>query len=123
MNHETPDDDPQLTRLLRAVHAEAEPALWTRVRARAEARPAAATGLLAWAMRPAALATSLALLIGTAAVALTLGVSNTTASGEDYATLSEALLAERDAQVTAPASPASGAEQSDGAARDSGSLQ
>ena len=51
--HDEGDDEIQLTRLLQAVRADADPALWTRVRARIEARrrlPA----LLALAMRPAA---------------------------------------------------------------------
>ena len=112
------DEDPELSRLLRAVRADADPVLWTRVRARAEARPRAG-GLLAWAMRPAALAASLALLIAAAALALMLGTGTGTqaSGGDDYATLGEALLAERDAEIVSPptSQPPAG-----GAARDSG---
>lgn len=94
------DEDLRLTRLLQAVRADADPALWTRVRARALARPRL-PGLLAWAMRPAALAASLALFVATAALALALAPEPST--GDDYATLGEALLAERDAEATVPA--------------------
>jgi hypothetical protein len=53
--------------LLRAVRAEADPVLWTRARARIEQhRPA---GFIAWLMRPAALAASMAALV------LSVGVS------------------------------------------------
>jgi hypothetical protein len=110
------DDDPRLTQLIAAVKADAEPALWTRVRARAEARPAT-TGLLAWIARPAALAASFALLLGTAGIALTIGGTQTVASGDEYATLGEALVAERDAEV---APPATTTHAPHGAAVDSG---
>ena len=47
--------------LLRAVRAEADPVLWTRARARIEQqRP---SGFIAWLMRPAALAASMATLV------------------------------------------------------------
>ncbi|MBI1796819.1 MAG: hypothetical protein HY076_05665 [Candidatus Eisenbacteria bacterium] len=107
------DDDPRLTRLLTAVRADAEPALWTRVRARAEARRPVG-GPLAWIMRPAALAASFAILLGTAALALTLGDTRSASGGDEYATLGEALVAERAADVTpatsvpAPARSAAG---------------
>jgi hypothetical protein len=114
------EDDPRLTRLISAVRADAEPALWTRVRARAEARPAV-TGPLAWITRPAALAASFALLLGTAGIALTLGgTPNVAASGEEYATLGEALVAERDAEVAPPATPA---PTNHGADVDSGAIE
>lgn len=54
-------DDEKLAQLLRAVRAETDPALWTRARARIESRQA--SGLLAWLMRPAALAASMAVLV------------------------------------------------------------
>jgi hypothetical protein len=60
-------DDERLTRLLRAARAEADPVLWTRARARIGARQE--SGLIAWLMRPAALAASMAALV------LSVGVS------------------------------------------------
>ena len=117
MTHDRDDEDPGLTRLLRAVRADADPALWTRVRARIEARRRVPT-LLAWAMRPAALAASLALLVASATLAVVVSTGDSVATAEDYATLAEALIAERDADVEAPeAAP----EPAGGAARDSGS--
>jgi hypothetical protein len=110
------DDEIRLTRLLRAVQADADPALWTRVRARALERPRV-PALLRWAMRPAALAASLALFLASAALALVLA-SGSGESGEDYATLGDALIAERDAEV---ATPAAASQPSAGAAHDSGS--
>ena len=117
MNDDRDDEDPGLTRLLRAVRADADPALWTRVRARIEARPRV-PALVAWAMRPAALAASLALLVASAALALMLSTDSSVATDEDYATLADALIAERDAEVVAPeATPV----PAGGAASDSGS--
>jgi hypothetical protein len=115
------EEDPRLTRLISAVRADAEPALWTRVRARAEARPAV-TGALAWIMRPSALAASFALLLGTAGIALTLGGTQTVAaSGDEYATLGEALVAERDAEVAPKTTTPAPANR--GAAVDSGTIE
>jgi hypothetical protein len=111
------DRDRRLAELLRAVRADVDPALWTRVRARIEARPRV-PALIAWAMRPAALAVSLALLVTTAALAVMLGTGGTAVSSEDYATLADALVAERESEVAAPETwPA----PAGGAARDSGS--
>ncbi len=111
------DEDIRLTRSLRAVSADADPALWTRVRARIGSR-APVPWLLTWAMRPAALAASLALFLASAALALVLGSGPSVSSGEEYATLGEALVAERDAEATtAPAV----AQPRAGAAIDSGS--
>ena len=110
-------EDLRLERLLRAVQADADPALWTRVRARIEARPRV-PALLGWAMRPAALAASVALLLASAGLALILTTGASSGEGEDYATLTEALVAERDA-VASP-QPAT-AEPAGGAAGDSGS--
>jgi hypothetical protein len=115
MRDET-DEDIRLTRLLQAVRADADPVLWTRVRARALARPRI-SGVLAWAMRPAALATSLALLLASAALALLLASGTAVSTDDDYATLGEVLLAERDAEATA--TPATTPPRP-GAARDSG---
>ena len=116
MNHDRDDEDPGLTRMLRAVRAEADPALWTRVRARIEARrrlPAP----LAWAMRPTALAASVGLLVASATLALVLSTGSPGAADEDYATLADALIAERDAEAAsvevAPA-PAGGAASDSG---------
>jgi hypothetical protein len=117
MEHDRDDQDPGLSRLLRAVRADADPALWTRVRARIEARPRV-PALVAWATRPAALAAALALLVASAALALLLAAGTTVGTAEDYATLGDALLAERDAEVVAPESAP---EPPGGAASDSGS--
>jgi hypothetical protein len=117
MMHDQDDQDLRLARLLQAVRAEADPALWTRVRARIESRPRV-PALLAWAMRPAALAASLALLVVSAALALLLAADASVSTATQYATLADALLAERDAEASAPAAapPPAGP-----AARDSGS--
>jgi hypothetical protein len=117
MMHDDEPDDPKLTRLLQAVRADADPALWTRVRARIEARPRVPR-LLAWAMRPAALAASVALFLASMAGALVLATDSSVA-GEDYATLTEALVAERDAETAA--TPAVVSQPGSGAAQDSGS--
>ena len=116
MMHEQGDEESRLTRLLRSVRADADPALWTRVRARIESRPRL-PGLLDWAMRPAALAASLTLLIVSAALALTLAAGTTVSSGEEYATLADALLAERD---TEPADAAGEPRPTGGTSADSG---
>ena len=60
-------DDERPIELLRAARAEADPVLWTRARARIVARQE--SGLIAWLMRPAALAASMAALV------LSVGVS------------------------------------------------
>lgn len=131
---ESGDDDPRLTRLLQAVRADADPVLWTRVRARIESRRRLPV-LLAWAMRPAALAASVALLVVTAGVTLMLGEPATTLTAaavtttEEYVTLGDALVAERDADAAAAvitSKPTAGAARTtsraapSGAARDSG---
>lgn len=101
MDHDRDDEDPILTRMLRAVGADADPALWTRVRARIEGRPRV-PALLAWAMRPAALATSLGLLVASASLALMLANGPSVGTSEEYASLDEALIAEREAEVVTP---------------------
>lgn len=117
MIDERDDQDPGLTRMLRAVRADADPALWTRVRARIETRrPVPA--LLAWAMRPAALAASVALLVASAALALMLAPRETASTVDDYATLADALVGERDAELMAPET---GPVPVDDVPRDSGS--
>ena len=102
MTHDENGEDLRLTRLLRAVRADADPTLWTRVRARIESRPPVPV-LLAWAMRPAALATSLALLLAASGLALVLASGGTMAGAE----------------VATPA-PAAPARPAGGAVRDSG---
>jgi hypothetical protein len=63
-----PEDD-RLTALLSCVRADAEPAVWTRVRARLEARGRErAGGWLAWLARPVALGASLAVFVLATAV-------------------------------------------------------
>jgi hypothetical protein len=113
------DDDPELSRWLRAVRADADPALWTRVRARIESRQRV-PALLRWAMRPAALAASFALFIATGALGLVLATGATGEAGEEYASLGEALLAERDAEISGQAmtpAPGPGAASDTGGAR------
>ena len=117
MSHDRDDEDPGLSRMLRAVRAEADPALWTRVRARIEARRRVPAPL-AWAMRPTALAASVALLVASTTLAFMLSTGSSVATDEDYATLTEALVAERDAEAaTVEVAPA----PAGGAANDSGS--
>lgn len=101
MDHDRDDEDPGLTRMLRAVRADADPALWTRVRARIEARPRV-PALLVWAMRPAALAASLGLLVASASLALMLSSGPSVGTSEEYASLGDALVSEREAEVAAP---------------------
>ena len=109
-------EDVGLTRLLRATRADADPALWTRVRARIASRRRVPV-LLDWAMRPAALAASLGLFLASAGLTLMLASGASDSSGDDYATLGEALVAERDSEA-APAPPA--AEPRGAAASDTG---
>ena len=119
MNDERFEDDPELSRLLRSVRADADPALWTRVRARIEARQQV-PALVRWAMRPAALAASLALFVAAAGLALMLGTGTTVATGEQYTSIADALVDERDSEVQSQqATPA----PSPGAASDTGSAR
>ena len=99
------DRDQRIAKLLRAVHAEAEPALWTRVRARIEARER--TGWIGWLMRPAALRSSLALLaaVVVASAVLLITAPRTTTSASTADSLEDALVAEVEtpAVTTGPA--------------------
>lgn len=104
--------DEDLDKLLAAVGAQAEPALWTRTRARIEARRGAA-GWLAWAMRPAALGASLAVFAGALAVSAALvATAPATLTDASYENLTEALVADlggatgTDAAATTGAPPA-----------------
>jgi hypothetical protein len=108
----TEHDDDRLTRLLRATRAEADPYVWTRARARIEARERIPQPF-AWLMRPAALAVSTGLLVVAIGVSWAL-VPVTAVRGENEAdTVIEALLAD-----------ANGASDDDGSAwPDSGSWQ
>ena len=85
-------EDQRLTSLLRSAHAEHDPVIWTRARARLEADETE-RGLLGWLMRPAALATSMAVLVLSLGVstALVLNAEPTVSSGETN--ISDALLA------------------------------
>lgn len=112
-------DDPELSRLLRSVRADADPVLWTRVRARIEARQHV-PALVRWAMRPAALAASLALFVGAAGLALMLGTGTTVATGDQYQSIAEALVDDGDTEVQSPLvvpAPPSGAASDTGTAR------
>jgi hypothetical protein len=63
----------ELSRLLASVHADADPTVWTRARARIEARERQrATGWLAWVMRPAALGASLAVFVAAVGTSMAL---------------------------------------------------
>lgn len=120
MDRDRDDEDPGLTRMLRAVRADGDPALWTRVRARIEARPRVPAPL-AWAMRPAALGASLALLVASACLALMLSTGPSVGTSEEYASLGDALIAERDAEiVTAENAPEAETSPAGSAAGDSG---
>ncbi|HKA24553.1 MAG TPA: hypothetical protein VKF80_06210 [Candidatus Eisenbacteria bacterium] len=89
-------DDERLDQLLRAVRAEANPVLWTRARARIEAGEP--SGLIAWLMRPAALAASLATLV------LSVGLSALLLfHSQSRLTSSETSLA--DALIATPSTP------------------
>jgi hypothetical protein len=92
-------DDTRLERLLRAVRAEAEPALWTRVRARIEARERT-PAWLRWSMRPAALAVSMALFLATAGLTMALVRPVEMSAATNAATLTEALIGADDDAVS-----------------------
>jgi hypothetical protein len=122
MNDERFEADPELTRLLRAVRADRDPALWTRVRARIEARQHQ-PWLLRWAMRPAALGASLALFVAVTALAVTLGTGGTVTGGDTYTSIADALVDERDSEVrgeSATPAPAVTPMSTPGAASDTG---
>jgi len=102
-------DDERLSSWIRAVNAQADPALWTRVRVRIEAgeERLSLPGWLGWLMRPVALGAA------TAAVMLVCGAGLITLrsaapSGETTASsLTEALLDEVTGTTTdVPAVPA-----------------
>jgi hypothetical protein len=106
-------EDERLARLLAAVGADADPALWTRVRAHIEAGEARrAPRLVGWMLRPAALGASFAML-GVALVAAAALVATAprvaTVTGADN--LADALVAELETQ------PGTGGPASDGGAR------
>ena len=112
------DLDRELSRMLQAVGADAEPALLTRARARIEAR-ARQPLLLRWAMRPAALGASLAVFVASAGLSFALiSSASWTATGES-ATLMESLLEERGIETGALVTP----EAEPGAEADSGVTQ
>ncbi|HEY2954477.1 MAG TPA: hypothetical protein VGK89_04440 [Candidatus Eisenbacteria bacterium] len=112
------DLDRKLSRLLAAVGAEAEPALLTRARARIESR-ARQPLLVRWAMRPAALGASMALLVASAGLSFALIAGAPRSGSSESATLLESLLEERGIEdaitVAAPAAPSGSAADSGGA--------
>ena len=124
MNDERFEEDPELTRLLHAVRADRDPALWTRVRARIEARQHQ-PWLLRWAMRPAAHGASLALFVAVTTLALTLGTGGSVTSGDTYTSIADALVDERDSEVQSePATPAPApVTATPGAASDTGAAR
>lgn len=118
------DRDDELSGMLRAVRAEADPALWTRVRARIEERERMAPrGWVAWLMRPAALGGSLAMLalalVATFALVTTAPRSTTTTGTAE--TLEDALVAELESHATesgpSRSAPAPAATTDSGASR------
>jgi hypothetical protein len=106
MSQDPDRDDERLSQLMRAVRADADPALWTRVRARIEAgeserrvRPR----WLNWLARPAALATASLLLVITAGVGfatLPRGDASTSTNTHSYESLTDALIGDVDAGAT-----------------------
>ena len=115
MNRE--DLDRELSRMIAAVKADAEPALLTRARARIEAR-AGRPALLAWAMRPAALGASFVLFVVSAGLSFAL-IANVPSEAGENGTLMESLLAERgiddgSAALGTPAADTSSAPDSGG---------
>ena len=111
------DLDRELSRMLAAVGAEAEPALVTRARGRIAGR-AGQPLLVRWAMRPAALGASVALFVASAGLSLALVSGAGSGTGES-ATLVESLLAERGIEdgstLAAPATEPGTAPDSGGA--------
>jgi hypothetical protein len=122
MSDQDRHEDERLERLLASVRAEADPALWTRVRARIEAGGQRA-GVLAWIMRPAALGAACALLLvcvaASAALMMTSPRTITAGSTGTSQDLTEALVAELgDVSVsTSTFSPATPATVDSGASR------
>jgi len=94
MNPEDRNEDERLSRLLAAAHAEAEPALWARARARIESRRGA-PAVLAWITRPAALAAAAAVLVVACGISWRLLTPVSTSSSKTSASLIEALENER----------------------------
>lgn len=92
--HDESERERRLSRLLRATRADADPALWTRARARIESR-ARAPWLLAWATRPAALGMALATLVVASGLSLLLVASAPEPSAPASLSLIETILAER----------------------------
>ncbi len=116
--------DDRITKLLGAVRADAEPALWTRTRARIEERERQqARGWVAWLMRPAAIGGALALLAVAIATALALVATTprtTTTSTSGAETLEDALVVELESGATAgggSSAPAPDAATDSGASR------
>ena len=98
----------KLEGMLRAVRADAQPALMTRARAVIEARRLRPR-LLSWAMQPLALGASLAIFLASMGLSFLLLSSDGASSSSDASTLIESLLEERGiddplhwAPVTAP---------------------
>ncbi|OGF13592.1 MAG: hypothetical protein A2W00_07815 [Candidatus Eisenbacteria bacterium RBG_16_71_46] len=110
--------DERLTRMLRAAGAEADPALWTRARARIEALERT-PGPLAWLMRPVGLAGSLALFVAAAGMSSALLRALPWQQPYEVVTLTDQLLSEGS---YADAEPPAANGAAPGAARDSGGM-
>jgi hypothetical protein len=96
----TGHEDDRLARLLRATRADADPFLWTRVRARIEGRERVPRPL-EWLVRPAALGVSAAVLVVALGVSWALLPMRATGESEDPTTVVEALLADANGPVDA----------------------
>ena len=119
--------DDELSRLLASVGADADPVLWTRARARIEARERrGAGGWLVWWMRPAALGASLAVFAVAAATSLALlATTPSTLPVGDADNLTDALVADVSttagaARTTAAGAAATPAPAAAGSTSDSG---
>jgi len=115
--------DDRITKLMGAVRADAEPALWTRARARIDERERQARGWVAWLMRPAAIGGSLALLAVAIATSLALVATaprTVTTNTTGAETLEDALVVELESGATArggSSAPAPEAATDSGASR------
>jgi hypothetical protein len=118
MNERRGDPDERLTSWLRQSHAELDPAIFARVRARLGREPAQ-LGWLSWLTRPAALATSVAALVlaTTLSYGLIAGARDTAIGSESENGLTDALLSVGSSPVDQWLVPAT---ESGDAAADSG---
>jgi hypothetical protein len=96
---------------MKAVRADAPPALLTRARAALEARERSPR-IVRWAMQPLALAASLAIFVASAGLSFALISSEAGSATSESATLMESLLEERGIEATAVVAPAAAPDAS-----------